>query len=199
MKVAVTLLALDIETLHVLLGPEQAPPQPVNEAPDPGVAVRVTVEFAVSFWEQTEPPAPQVSPPPVTVPSPVTETESGKVEPVPAVNAAVTLLALFIVTAHAVEEPAHAPPQPENPEPDPAVAVSVTDAPAVSLALQPVPPAEVQAMPPPVTVPLPVTVTVSVKVVADCVNVAVRLWSASIVTVQLLVVPLHAPPQPLKL
>jgi hypothetical protein len=195
---AETLRAAVIATLHVLAEPLHAPPQPSNVAPVDGVAVRVMLEPAATLWVQSEPPTPHVIPLPVTVPLPVTETVSGKVVPVPPVKAAETVFAASIVTVQVVDEPAQAPPQALKPAPEPAVAVRVTTELAVSLALQPEPPTDVHAIPPPVTVPLPVTETASVKVVADCVNVAVRLWSVSIVTEQLAAVPVQAPPQPAK-
>jgi hypothetical protein len=154
-------------TAHVAAVPEQAPPQPPNVAPEAAFAVSTTAEFAGSFALQIVDPLPQSIPPPVTAPRPVTETASGKDEPVPPEKAADTVFGAFMVTVHVVGDPAHAPPQPLKPEPEPAVAVNVTVEPEGSLALQPEPPAEVHAMPPPVTVPLPVTVTVSGWVVAD--------------------------------
>jgi hypothetical protein len=44
-NVAVTLLTTSIVTTHVDAVPEQAPPQPVNDVPAPGVAVSVTEAF----------------------------------------------------------------------------------------------------------------------------------------------------------
>ena len=77
-KLAVTLCALDMVTVHVGVDPdaEQAPPQPVKVAPVSGVAVSKTFVPDVSFTEQVEPPEPQLIPPPATVPSPVTCTLS---------------------------------------------------------------------------------------------------------------------------
>jgi hypothetical protein len=74
----------------------------------------------------------------------------------------------------------------------------VTVVPAASSALQLDPPAEVHEMPPPATTPLPVTETVSANVVAAFVNAAFTVVSESSWTVQLVSVPEHGPPQPLK-
>ena len=49
-----------------------------------------------------------------------------------------------------------------------------------------------------VTVPLPLTDTVRLKKFGFCVNVAVTDWACDMTTVQE-PVPLHAPPQPVKL
>src|SRR4029079_14651886 len=73
----------------------------------------------------------------------------------------------------------------------------------VGLPRQAAPP-EPQRIPPPVTVPSPVTETPSGKSVAGPpapwpMKAAVALFAAFIVTEQLGEVPLHAPPQPLKL
>src|SRR5690349_15673061 len=78
---AVTDLAAVIVTAQLVCVPcaEQAAPQPVNVAPFAGDSVSVTVEPAVSSFEQVDWPLPQLIPPPVTVPLPVTETSSGYV------------------------------------------------------------------------------------------------------------------------
>jgi hypothetical protein len=195
-------LAAFIVTVQVVELPLQAPPQLVKLAPVPGVAVSVTVAPAVWFTVQSVSPEPHVIPPPVTFPLPVTETPSGNSDaggPVPApLNEAVTLFAELIVTEQVREVPAQAPPQPLKPAPEPGWAVSVTVVPADTSALQLDPPAEVQEMFGPATVPFPVTDTVSANVLAEVVNVALTDWSALIVRVQLLPVPLQAPPQPLK-
>ena len=199
LNAAETFFAAFIVTVQVVALPLQAPPQLVNVAPEAGVAVSVADVFAATLTLQIEAPLPQLTPEPVTVPLPVTLTESGNVEPAPPpvpVKTAVTLFAASIVTVQVSVAPAHAPPQPVNPAPEPGVAVSVTAELDGSLAVQPAPPAEVQAIPPPVTVPSPVTETVSAKVVADGVNDAFTLLSASMDTVQLVAVPAQAPPQP---
>ncbi len=174
-KSAVTLFALVMVTVQAEDVPVHAPPQPSNVPPDAGVAVSVTVEPADALLAQVPPPALQSRPPPVTLPSPVTATLSGNVEPVPPVNLALTLFAASIVTEHVGEVPAHAPPQPLNPAPEPGVALSTTVESAVSSAVQPDPADEVHAISPPVTVPFPVTVTLSFSVSADFANVALTV------------------------
>ena len=171
-KVAVTLRAALIVSVHVVDEPEHAPPQPSKTHPEDGVAVSVTLESTARLAVQTVAPAPQLIPPPVTVPVPVTLTVSGTVEVLVPEKVAVTLLAVLIVTVHVDDEPEQAPPQPMKPAPASGVAASVTDDPVVSLAVQPDPPAEVHVIPPPVTVPRPVTATVSVCVEDEAVNVA---------------------------
>src|SRR5579862_6566537 len=201
-KVALTLRARVIESVHVLVLPLQASPQPVKVAPDEGIAVSTTIVPEATSFEHCVAPSPQSMPPPDTAPLPVTETTSENVEPVggggpwPPENDAVTDFAPSIVTTHVVVVPAQAPPQPLKPAPEPGVAVSVTCVFAASSAEHVDPPAEVQLMPPPLTTPLPVTVTLRLFVAADLTNVAVTNASSLIVTVQLVSVPLHAPPQP---
>ncbi len=194
-NVAVTLRALVIDTAQVGLVPLHAPPQLTNVAPVPGVAVRVTLAPEARLAEHTVPPLPQFRPPPVTVPVPATETLSGKVAagvPAPP-KTAVTLLSPVIVTVQ-VFLPVQASRHSVNEPPAGGVAVSVTVSSAVTSAVQPEPPLEVQVIPPPVTVPLPITVTVSFGFL----KLAVAERSAFIVSVQLLPVPLHEPPQPPK-
>ena len=67
-KVAVTDLALVMETVQVSDAPEQAPPQEVKVEPWEGAAVRVTeAPLEIPDCEQLEP---QLMEPPVTVPWP---------------------------------------------------------------------------------------------------------------------------------
>src|SRR3954468_16448371 len=88
-KVAETLLELDIETEHVMAVPEHEPPQPANFAPVPGFAVSVTVEPWATCALQSVCPLPQVMSPPVKLPGPLTETISWTLL-VPPVNVATT-------------------------------------------------------------------------------------------------------------
>lgn len=91
-----------------------------------------------------------------------------------------------------VDVPLHTPPdQPVNRRPDEALAVSVTEAPDTKFAEHVVP----QLMPVGLddTEPGPDTVTASVY---SNWNVAVTVRAADIVTVQVVVVPVHAPDQP---
>jgi hypothetical protein len=75
-KFALTDLAEVKVTVHVGLVPEHAPVQPVKDAPGAGVAVSVTAEPVGRLTVQAEAPFPQLIPPPLTVPLPVTLTES---------------------------------------------------------------------------------------------------------------------------
>lgn len=161
-KLAVTVFADVIETVHVGKVPLQAPPQPMKVAPAAGVAVRVTVAFCASFAVQVAP-APQAIPPPLTLPLPVTVTVSvvaAKLE-----KLAVTALSAFIEIAHVVTIPVQlAPLQPMNVEPAAGVAVSVTDWSAGSAAVHdelPLPQLITPVPVPPVTLPFPATVTLS--------------------------------------
>lgn len=125
-KVAETLFAAVIVSVHVVEVPLHAPPQPVNVAPETRVAVKVTLAFTVTFALHVVPPLPQLIPPPVTLPLPVTVTVNATVELVPLENVAVTVFALVIETVHVGVMPLQAPPQPVNVAPDPGVAVRVT-------------------------------------------------------------------------
>ena len=192
-NVAVTLFAAFIVTEQVVEAPVQAPPHPLNVAPVSGVAVNVIVDPEAWLTVQVVSPEPQLMPPPVTVPSPVTETPSGKsVAGPPApwpVKAAVTLFAAFIVTEQLGEGPLQEPPQPVKLAPEPGCAVSVMVVFAGSSELQLEPPEDVHEIPPPATTPLPVTETVSAKVVAAFVNPAFTAVSVLSWTVQLVSVP----------
>src|SRR5437773_2153917 len=83
LKVALTAFAAFIVTVHVVVTPEQAPPQPPNVAPEAGVAVSVMLDPVATFALQVAASPPQSIPPPVTLPLPLTDTASGTVEPVP--------------------------------------------------------------------------------------------------------------------
>jgi hypothetical protein len=77
LKLAVTVTAAVIVNAQVVLVPLQAPPQPRNEAPAAGVAVSVTFVEGAMLALQALPPIPQLMRAPLTVPPPVTLTESG--------------------------------------------------------------------------------------------------------------------------
>ena len=205
-KAAVTRFAASISTVQVGALPVQAPPQPVKVAPGARVAVRPTL--APCRWRavHVDLPLPQVMPPPVTVPWPVTATVSATCVLEPPEKVAVTLRAALIVNEHVRDEPLHAPPQAWNVSPELGSAVSVTFVPAESVVEQVVRPSP-QLRPPPVTVPLPVTETLSGNVVGPVEpppeKFAVTLLSPLIVTVQVapleLVQPLqlvNEPPEP---
>jgi hypothetical protein len=105
----------------------------------------------------------------------------------------------LIVTAHA-PVPVHAPLQPLNVLPDAACALNVTAVPLLKLEEQVLP----QLMPLGllliVPLPVPAVVVVSTKVLVLLEEkLADTDWAALIVTVQLLALPVHAPPQPPKL
>jgi len=131
----------------------------------------------------------------VTVPLPVPARVTPSENPEAVLNVAVTARAAVIDTVQ-VLVPVQAPLQPANVEPLAAAAVSVTDVPLAMFALQVLP----QLMPPvfEVTVPepLPALVTVSANVAVLLLNVALTERAALIVTVQVVAVPLHEPPQP---
>ncbi len=108
-------------------------------------------------------------------------------------NVAVTLWLVLIVTTQ-LPVPLHAPDQPLKLYPDAGVAVRVTAVPALIVAEQ-VEPQEIE--PPELeTVPEPTLATERVYAPCATANVAVTLWLALIVTLQV-PVPLQAPDQPL--
>src|SRR5262245_17410816 len=130
----------------VAIGPAvgaQAPPQPRNDPPGDGVAVKITCvpdayvseqsEFADPLQEVPGTPVP-VGSPLVTVPLPVTATVSWNVLGVVAPeNIAVQFRFAFITTV-AIGPPApaagaQAPPQPRNDPPGDGVAVKITGVP----------------------------------------------------------------------
>jgi hypothetical protein len=89
-NVAKTLFAALMVSVHVFTLPAQAPPQRVKTAPDPDVAVSVTLEFTGTFTLQDDAPLPQKMPWPETVPRPLTVTISGTVVVEPLVKVALT-------------------------------------------------------------------------------------------------------------
>jgi hypothetical protein len=192
-NVAVTVCATLIVTVHVVAVPLHAPPQPANLVPAAVVAVSTTLDPVATLALQVVAPLPQLTPPPVTLPLPATETESTTVVGVPPENVALTLFALLIETVQVGLVPLQAPPHPANVAPEAGVAVSVTLAPSAWLAVHVVAPPP-QLMPPPVTVPGPLTETVSGTALLE--NVALTLFDAFIRTVQVVTVPPHAPLQP---
>ena len=110
-------------------------------------------------------------------------------------NLAVTPFADVIDTEQVIRVPEHAPLQPRNFAPAEGFATSVTVEPGLSFAVQTRP----QSIPPPVTTPLPETDTESVRVlVGGAEKLAVTVFAAVIATLHVGDVPLHAPPQPVK-
>lgn len=71
-KVAETLFGPVIESVHVGPLPVQAPLHPENVAPELAVAVNVTLEFSGWLALHVVAPPPQLTPPPVTEPGPLT-------------------------------------------------------------------------------------------------------------------------------
>lgn len=132
LKVAVTDSAAFIVSWHVPV-PPQAPLQPANVEPDPGVGVSVTtvplLKFAVHVLGQEIPLGELVT---VPVPVPAVETVSGKVE---ILNVAVTDSADVIVTTQ-LPVPLQAPLQPANTDPLVGTSVSVTTVPLAKFAVQ---------------------------------------------------------------
>ena len=127
LKVAVTERAAVMDIVHVVAVPVHAPLQPENVEPLAAAAVSVTFVLLATFTEHT---APQLMPPPVTVPEPVPFLDTLNVKVLPELlNVAVTERAWVIDTLHVVALPLQAPLQPANVEPLDAAAVSVTDAP----------------------------------------------------------------------
>src|SRR5581483_4266702 len=203
LNVAVTELEPVSVRVQVDDAPLHDPPHPRNVAPAVGVATRVTVEPEFRLARQVELPFPQLIPPPLTMPLPVTATLSWRVAPPPPPPAlekvAVTERAAVMITVHVVAVPAHAPPQPRKVEPTVGVAVSTIEAFGVSLTLHRTAPLP-QLTPPPETLPLPETETVSAKPVpvVPPVKVAVTSRACVISTVHGVAVPPHAPVQPAK-
>jgi hypothetical protein len=190
----VTLRASLIVTLHASV-PEQAPLQPANWKPWSGVAVRAT---AVPLSKEALQVAPQSIPAGelVTLPLPPLVTVRANWPGEVLAKLAVTLFAASTVTVQ-VAVPEQAPLHPVNWYPLSGVAVRVTGVPLLKGALQVLP----QSMPAGelVILPLPLLVTVSANwpLGGMIAKVAVTLLAAVIDTVQVVVVPLQAPPQPL--
>ena len=186
-NVAVTALAAFSVRVHAPV-PAHAPLHPVNIAPAPGVALRVT---RVPLLNDAEQVAPQLTPAGVLVtapgPAPARLTVSTKdCRP----KLADTELAALMVTVHA-PVPVQAPLQPVKVAPAAGVAVSVTAAPLLNDAEQVVP----QLMPAGALItvpdPAPARLTVSAK---DCrPKFAVTDVATLIVTVQV-AVPEQPPP-----
>ena len=202
MNVAVTDLAWSIVTLHVPV-PVHAPDQLANTEVPTSLTALAAATIRAAASETVVPPvyvaahvAPQLIPAgtEVTIPPPVPARTTVRSK-LSLVNVAVTLRAWLMVTVHA-PVPVHAPDQPANAETALGVAVSVTTLDAAYDAAQ-VPPHE---MPPSEDVtapePGPAIATVSAKVFVT--NVALTTFAASIVTVHVAEVPVHAPPQPVK-
>ena len=183
--------------MQTLALPVHEPPHVANAAPDAGVAVSVTVEPTGRLVLHAVALFPQLTPGPVTVPRPLTVTDSGNVGDEPPVNEAVTDRAAVIESVQLEPDPLQAPPQPANVAPEPGDANRVTVEFRARFALQadaPLP----QVMPGPLTLPGPLTETVSgtVALPVPPENVAVTVFAAFIRIVQVVDVPPHGPVQP---
>jgi hypothetical protein len=208
LNVAVTFWDCVMFTTHAPV-PEHAPLQPRKRLFAAGVAVSVMDVPSMYVCEQ----APLVLPaetvqlmagaPPVPVTLPIPEPAPSTVRGNIALKVAVTLRACDIVTEHA-PVPVQAPLHPAKTLFAPALATSVTAALLGSCAAHvPVatPPVIVQLIPgaPPCSVttpaPVPAPATLSVN---TTLNVAVTVWACDMVTTQA-PVPVHAPPQPVKM
>ncbi len=114
LNVAVTVLACDMVTEHVLAVPVHAPLQPEKVLPLVATAVSVTLEPDVRLAEQV---LPQEMPAGLLVrvpdPVPLLVTDSAYEAGI-AVNVAVTDCACDMVTEHVLAVDVHAPTQPEN-------------------------------------------------------------------------------------
>jgi len=171
-NVAVTLCAALMAATQVPVPVQPAPFQPENVEPAAGLADSVTLLFAVKLALQL---TPQLIPAGllITVPAPVPAFDTVSVCGTDALNVAVTLCAVLMVTAQ-VAVPLQPPPlQPANVEPADGLAVSVTLLFAVKLALHVAP----QLIPAGllVTVPVPVPALDTVSVGSPGYTVTARL------------------------
>jgi hypothetical protein len=194
-KVAVTAFAALMDTVQVVAVPEQAPVQFVKVDPALAAAVKVTLAFWLKLAEQV---APQLMPAGelVTVPAPVPALVTANCTWV-AVKVAVTAFAALMGTVHVLAVPVQAPVQLVKVDPALAAAVKVTLVFWLKLAEQVTP----QLMPAGelVTVPAAVPALVTVSVSGIGVKVAVTVFAALMDTVQVVVVPVQAPDQLVKL
>ena len=108
LKLAVTLLAAFIDTVHVVVLPMHAPPHALKTYPAAGAAARATLvpalKFALHAVLQLIPEGDDV-----TLPDPVTETFNANVPVLAGTKFAVTLLAAFMVNVQVAAFPLHAP------------------------------------------------------------------------------------------
>ncbi|MBF0568855.1 MAG: hypothetical protein HQK95_08320 [Nitrospirae bacterium] len=184
-NIAVTLLAVDIRTVHTLLFEplvESQPDQLVNCELESGVAVRLTTVFAVYDAVPVVLPHDNVPESTLTVPEPVPDFMTVSVLYVGVdVNVAVTLLADDIATVHWLPLMESHPDQLVNVEPELGIGVSTTDVPDEYDA-DPVLPLHDNVPESAVTVPEPVPDFVIVRVYI-AVNVAVTFLADDIATV----------------
>jgi hypothetical protein len=192
-NVAVTALAASMVTVQLSV-PVHAPLQPVNVEVGLGVTITLRVTMVPASNKALHV-VPQIIPAgeEVTAPPPRPFSVTVKLYWI-RVNVAVTAWTALIVTVH-VPVPVQAPLQPVKVELASGIAVSVTPIPAVNNALHVAP----QVIPAgeDVTVPPPVPPLVTLTLYWIRVKVAVTVWAALIVTLQL-PVPLHTPFQPPK-
>ncbi len=180
-------------TVQLLVVSVQAPDQPLKVDPAAGAAVSVMVVFWLKLAVQV---TPQLIPVGVLVIVPIPVPVLLMVKPNwMALKLAVTVCAALIVTVQVAVVPVQAPDQPLKVDPAVAAAVNVTLLFWLKLAAQVAPqliPAGVL-----VTVPVPVPVLVMDNWTGIAVKLALTVFAALMVTVQVAVVPVHAPDQPL--
>jgi hypothetical protein len=193
-NVAVTLLAAFIVTVHVVVAPEQPPLQPTNVLPPFGAAVNVTTvpaaKLPLHVPGQTMPAGLDATPP---VPAPAVATVSVYVDAI-ALKLAVTVFAASIVTVHVGAVPLHAPLQPPKALVALGVAASVTVEPVGAFVVQT--PGHAMPLGLDVTEPPPVPVVLTVSACVEASNRADTVLATVSGTVQLVLAPAHAPPQP---
>ena len=200
MNVALQLFAAFTTTLVVAAVPLHAPPQLVNVYPDAGAAVSVAVVPLASVTAHAAPPAPHVSPFPVTVPPVGTGAIVSAYVPPGGAKFAVHVRAPCKLTEYDADVPLQSPDQPVNVYPELAVAAMPIVIATGIVTAHAVPPAP-QLIPAPVTLPPVGGVIVSVyggpvgSPPPLAVNVALQLFAASTTTLVVAAVPLHAPPQ----
>ena len=110
-NVAVTDTALVVTSTEQIEPAELEHPDQKTVAPVLAVAVKVNVCSGAVVPEQVCGPGPHVTPPPDTVPFPLTEIENGT----SGSKSAVTSRVVSICTVHVVCVPEHGPPQPAKP------------------------------------------------------------------------------------
>lgn len=131
LKVAVTVFAASIATVHAFVSPTgvQLADHPRKIEPEAGEAVSVTAEPTAKGAEHVEPHEMPVGDE-ATVPEPELRLALDTVRVAADEKDAVTLLAAFIATVQVVPVPAQSPDQPVNTDPVAREAVRVTEVPA---------------------------------------------------------------------
>ena len=191
-KAAPTLTDAFIVTVQVDDVPLQAPLQPEKVNPCEGAAAKVMLLPLLKVLLQLE--AQELPSEKPTPPVPVMLRFNVRVTTA-AENVADTVLAASIVTEQVDELPLQAPLHPVKVKPDAGVAVSVTTLPLLKVLLQ----LEAQELPSEKpTPPVPAMARLNVRVTTAAENVADTFLTASMVTAQVVEVPLQAPLHPVK-